>query len=538
MAMKGLSERKKRRIERTVANNRSYKLYLYNRFFIFLILVLGQLVGFMLLADLFINNTKIGVLLQLAIGGLSFWAVLYLISKNERPSIKLNWILLMLIFPIVGVPSYLLYGEGRPTRWMKRRIEKSVEENNRRFFDFYGCDPLTLPKSRDGASAYYLAKYGAYPVYNEGNVRYFKCGEDMFLSMKEALCRAEKFILLDYFIIAHGKMWNEILTILLEKAELGVQVRIIYDDFGCMMTLPPHYDRYLEGLHKNIRCMTFNGVIPIFAVHMNNRDHRKIMVIDGKVAFTGGVNLADEYIGEKVRFGHWKDSGVRVEGVAVASFTKMFFDVWNGFRADKEPLENYLLPKKEGTMYALNAEKGMLLQPYDDSPLDRVSAGETVYLDIIQRAAKYVYIFTPYLVLDDHMRMVLVMAAARGVDVRIVTPGIPDKKVTFRLTRANYDMLMRAGVKIYEYTPGFIHSKSIVSDDTCAVVGTINFDYRSLYHHFENAVYFANCDAVFDVKRDAEETFAVSKLCTEKDLRRTLVGKFFDSLLRVFETLF
>ncbi|MBQ4053340.1 MAG: cardiolipin synthase, partial [Clostridia bacterium] len=346
-----------------------------------------------------------------------------------------------------------------------------------------------------------------------------------------------KFILIVYFIIAHGKMWKEILTILLEKAELGVQIRIIYDDFGCMVTLPPKYDRYLESLHPNVRCMTFNNVIPFFAVHMNNRDHRKIMVIDGKVAFTGGVNLADEYIAEKERFGYWKDSGVRITGGAVASFTKMFFDIWNAFRRDKETLESYLLPIEEGTMYAVNKD-GAIIQPYDDSPLDGISVGESVYIDIIQRASRYVYIFTPYLVLDDHMRAALVQAAARGVDVRIVTPGIPDKKITFRLTRANYDLLMKVGIKIYEYTPGFIHAKSIVADDNCAVVGTINFDYRSLYHHFENAVYLSGCDAILDVKRDCEETFAVSKLCTEKDLRRTLVGRFFDSLLRVFETLF
>ena len=536
--MKKLSERKKRKIERTVANDRSYKLYLYNRFFIFLLLVLGQLVGFAVLAYLFIHNTKLGVVLQLLISGLSFVAVLYLINKNERPSIKLNWILLMLIVPLVGVPAYLLYGEGRPTRKMKGRSERAKVENNRCFSAVYGDDPLTLPQNREQSTVYYLAKYGAYPVYNDGEITYFDSGEKTFLAMKESLVKAEKFILLDYFIIAHGKMWNELLTILMEKAELGVQIRIIYDDFGCMMTLPPRYDRYLEGLHKNIRCMTFNPIAPIFSAKMNNRDHRKIMVIDGKVAFTGGINLADEYIGAKTRFGYWKDSGVRVEGSAVASFTKMFFDLWNGFRADKERLENYLLPTKDDTMYALKGEKGQVLQPYDESPLDKVSAGEAVYLDMIQRAGRYVYMFTPYLVLDDHMRAVLMQAAARGVDVRIVTPGIPDKKITFRLTRANYEVLMKAGVKIYEYTPGFIHAKSIVSDDACAVVGTINFDYRSLYHHFENAVYFANCDAVLDVKRDAEETFAVSKLCTEQDLRRTLVGKFFDSLLRVFETLF
>lgn len=536
--MKELSARKKRRIERTVANNRSYKLYLYNRFFTFMLLVLGQLIGFILLIYLFIHYTTVGVLVQVGVEACALVTVLHLISKNERPSIKLNWILMMLIVPVVGVPTYFLYGEGRPTKWMKKRLAKSCEENNRAFAEFYGQDPLETPSCRAHSIVHYLSKYGEYPAYGQGAVTYYKSGEALFLAMKEALRKAEKFILLDYFIIAHGKMWKEILTILLEKAELGVQIRIIYDDFGCMVTLPPKYERYLESLHKNIRCMTFNNVIPIFAVHMNNRDHRKIMVVDGKVAFTGGVNLADEYIGEKMRFGHWKDSGVRVEGGAVASFTKMFFDLWNAFRRDKEELKNYLLPVKEGGMYALNGENGLLIQPYDDSPLDKNSVGESVYLDIIQRASRYVYIFTPYLVLDDYMRTALIQAAARGVDVRIVTPGIPDKKITFRLTRANYDILLKVGVKIYEYTPGFLHAKSVVSDDSCAVVGTINFDYRSLYHHFENATYMVGCEAVAELKRDCEETFAVSKQITEKDLKRGLVSRFFDSLLRVFETLF
>jgi cardiolipin synthase len=302
--------------------------------------------------------------------------------------------------------------------------------------------------------------------------------------------------------------------------------------------LPPRYDEYLEGLHKNIRCMAFNAVIPIVAVRMNNRDHRKIMVIDGKVGFTGGVNLADEYVAEKVKYGYWKDSVIRIKGEAVNSMTKMFFDFWNAFRTDKEDLVKYLFfPSKEGGRDALK-DDAMRLQPYDDSPLDKISVGETVYLDIIHSAKTYAYIFTPYLILDDQMRTALCLAAMRGVDVRIVVPGVPDKKIVYRLTRANYEILLRAGVKIYEYTPGFLHAKSIVSDDECAVVGTINFDYRSFYHHFENAVYFANCDAVMDVKRDCEETFVLSKLCEKGYPKRSLIGKSVDAVLRVFETLF
>ena len=279
--------------------------------------------------------------------------------------------------------------------------------------------------------------------------------------------------------------------------------------------------------------MTFNDVVPIFAVRMNNRDHRKIMVVDGKIAFTGGINIADEYINEKARFGYWKDSAVKVTGSAVRSFVDMFFYIWNAFRADGEDVTKYLPPPKEN-----KRRDGCIVQPFDDSPLDKTSVSEMVYADMIQRARRYVYVFTPYLVLDDFLRTELLMAAARGVDVRIVVPGVPDKRAIYRVTRANYPSLMAAGIKIYEYTPGFIHAKSMVCDDEYAVVGTVNFDYRSLYFHFENAVYFTERTAVAAVKRDAEETFAVSKLCTPENTKRSAIGRLTDSLLRVFETLF
>lgn len=536
MKMKKLSARKKKWIERTVANNRSYKLYLYNRFLTFLLLVLAQIGGLIFLAYLFVYNSRMAIVTQATVGVLQILVLLYLLNKNERPSTKLNWILLILILPIVGVPSYLLYGEGRPTRKMNQKIALAKEENARGMEEVCGVAELEEVNNRSESIGRYLNLYGGYPAYFDGTVEYFKSGEELFPVMLAELEKAEKFILLDYFIISHGKMWNSILERLLKKAEEGVQIRIIYDDFGCMMTLPPDYDRYLESLHKNIRCMTFNNVVPIFTVRMNNRDHRKIFVVDGRVAITGGINLADEYIGEKKRFGYWKDTGVRITGPSVQSFIQMFFYVWNAFRSDKEDIRGYISSVKDGGRCATKDTK-LRIQPYDDSPLDGISAGETVYLDIIHRATKYVYIFTPYLVLDDSMRGALCMAAARGVDVRIVTPGIPDKKMVFRLTRANYGMLMKAGVKIYEYTPGFIHAKSMVSDDECAVVGTINLDYRSLYLHFENAVYFSGCDAVLDVKRDAEETFAVSRLCTAEDIKRGVIGRVIDSLLRVFETL-
>ncbi len=561
--MAKLSERKKKWIERTVEYNRSYKLFLYNRFFIFLLAVLAQMVGFGVLLYMLVYDSRAALAMQAAVIVLELITVLYVVNKSDRPGTKLNWVILILLVPVFGVPMYFLNGGGRATRRMNRRTQKSKEENEAAVRALYGERTIPEPTTRSEAIAHYLAKDG-YPAYDSGKIEYYKSGEEMFPEMLKAIEKAEKFILVEYFIIKHGKMWNEILKRLLEKATSGVQIRIIYDDFGCMMTLPPKYDRYLEAASPNIKCMPFNEIVPFFAFKMNSRDHRKILVVDGKVAFTGGMNLADEYIGEKRRFGYWKDSGVRIEGEAVNSFTQMFFYLWNAFRKDKENLTEYMLPPKKEK----NAEKtasgecvasatcaasaateqteqtgqtaktaSLCIQPYDDSPLDRISVGETVYIDIVNRAAKYVWFFTPYLVLDDYIRSALRQAAARGVDVRIVTPGIPDKKTVYRLTRANYAPLMSAGVKIYEYSPGFIHSKSVVCDDECAVVGTVNLDYRSLYHHFENAVYFCGCEAVMAVKRDCEETFAVSKLCTKENTKRGIVGRLVDSVLRVFETL-
>ncbi len=536
--MKKISERKKKWIERTVSNDRSYKRFLYNRFYLFALLVLIQLLGLGFLLYLFAYNSRAAFIVQLVVGVLAGICLLYIINKSDRPSSKLNWILLILIVPVFGVPLYLFCGEGRPTWRMKRKMDKSRRQIETRAAEILDKPPLSEPLQRVQGTEYYLSETARFPSYHSGSVRYYKSGEKLFPELKEALSKAKRFILMEYFIIAHGKMWEEILKILLEKAEQGVQIRLIYDDFGCMTTLPPSYDRYLQSLHENIRVMAFNEVVPMFAVRMNNRDHRKILVVDGEVAFTGGINLADEYINVKRRFGYWKDTAVKIEGAAVRSFILMFFNVWNAFRKDKEDVGEYLLQTFNAYLPPSNEEQmGLVIQPYGDSPLDRKSVGESVYLDMINRAVHYVYIFTPYLLPDDILRAALCRAAERGVDVRIVTPGIPDKKTIYRLTRANYGILLKAGVKIYEYSLGFIHAKSFVCDGESAVVGTINLDYRSLYLHFENAVYFSGCEAVLDVKRDCEETFALSKECTLENTKRGVVGSLMDSILRIFETL-
>ncbi|MBO5240306.1 MAG: cardiolipin synthase [Clostridia bacterium] len=533
--MKKLSARKKRWIERTVANDRSYKAFLYDRFFLFLCLVLLQLVGFGILCYLLVYHSKAALVLQITLFVLELAIVLSIINYHDRPSSRLNWIILILVAPVFGVPMYVMNGRGRPTRRMNKKIHAAKSEIAKTLEETYGKTEIPEVKTRGEAISRYLTAFGNYPAFNSGTVEYYKSGEEMFPDMLKEIGKAEKFILVEYFIIAHGVMWSAIRKALIAKAMQGVQIRIIYDDFGCMMTLPPHYEKYLESLHENIKCMTFNTVVPLFAVRMNNRDHRKMLVIDGKVAFTGGINLADEYIAQKRRFGYWKDTGLKLTGDCVRSFTQMFFYLWNAFRKDGEDVGEYLLPPSSECERA--DDPAFCVQPYDDSPLDRLSTGEAVYVDMINRATKSVWIFTPYLILDDILRASLCGAAMRGVDVRIVTPGVPDKAMIYRLTRANYAQLMKAGVRIYEYTPGFIHAKSMLCDDECAVVGTINLDYRSLYHHFENAVYFSGCSAVSDLKRDCEETFALSRECTPENTKRSMIGRLVDSVLRVFETL-
>lgn len=524
--MKRLSERKKKRIEKKLSKERNYKLFLYNRFFIYTLAVILQLLGYALLLVLFVYNSTYATALQIVVGVLAVLFVLAIVNDHEKPSMKLSWIIVILIAPVFGVPMYILLGRGRPTRKMAKKLTATLSENKKEAEAFYGKQPYV---SQKGSVSQYLEKLAGCAPYYGGGIEYYKCGEDIFPVIKEALEKAEKFILLEYFIIAPGRMWKEILQILVEKAIQGVKIRIIYDDFGCMVSLPPKYEKYLEGLHENIKCMKFNNVVPFFVARMNNRDHRKILVIDGKVAFTGGFNLADEYINEKRRFGYWKDSGLKITGNSVNAFTQMFFNTFNAFHKEKEDVKKFLLPMEKQT--------GHLIHPYDDSPLDTLRTGEAVYTNLINTAEKYVYIFTPYLVLDDFMRSALCMASLRGVDVRIVTPGIPDKKTTYRLTRANYAVLIEAGVKIYEYTPGFIHSKSMICDGKRAVVGTINLDYRSLYHHFENAVYFEDENALKALELDCEETFALSTERTKENTKKGVVGRFIDSLLRVFETL-
>lgn len=460
---------------------------------------------------------------------LSLLVFLYLIKKDENSVYKLAWITLVMALPLFGGVLYLAIGNKNPSKRLSRKMV-AVKEELEPLMVQNEETLLELEQQDEGAAsiARYIGRYGAYPIWKNTDVQYFPLGERMFEVMLEDLEKAEHFIYLEYFIVQEGVMWNQILEILERKAAQGVDVRMIYDDVGCVSLLPVRYDEEMEK--KGIHCLAFNRFVPIVSLVMNNRDHRKMMIIDGHTAYTGGVNLADEYINEKVRFGHWKDTAARFYGDAAYNFSLMFLEIWNAFR---EPVLDYegLSPHKwhpepfQGKGYVV---------PFADTPLDNEEVGENVYINILNLAKRYVYISTPYLIISDEMKSALTLAAKRGVDVRILMPGIPDKKTVFFMAQSYYPPLLEAGVKIYEYTPGFVHAKSYVCDDRIAVIGTINMDFRSLYLHFECGTFLYGCDCVRDMKEDMEECFQKSHQVTKGDCRQGLIGSLFTSVLRVF----
>ena len=377
----------------------------------------------------------------------------------------------------------------------------------------------------------YMNQYGRFPAYETTGVRYFPLGDDMFPVLLKELKKAEHFIFMAYFIVEHGAMWDAILKVLETKAAEGVEVRFMYDGMGNLFTLPHGYEKAMQ--EKGIQCKIFAPVRPALSSYQNNRDHRKICVIDGHTAFTGGVNLADEYINQRVRFGHWKDTAVMLKGEAVWNMTAMFLHMWNVITNNREDhsLEKYL----PHVWHPEAFEGDGYIQPFCDSPLDNETVGENVYLNIINRAKRYVYICTPYLVIDNEMMTALCLAAKSGVDVRLMTPGIPDKKLVFLLTQSYYEQLLEAGVKIYEYQPGFLHAKSFVCDDEIAVVGTINLDYRSLYLHFEDGVWIYRNQVIYDIKKDFTDTLEYCNPVSLEFCRgRNIAVRAMQSILRLF----
>lgn len=504
---------------------------LASRLVVFGLLIAVQVCWIILLLTKLVNYADwISTLFRI----LSFFMIIYIIKKDEVPAYRVGWILLIVGLPLFGGLLYLLLGDKRPAAAMRMQLSAG-RRRHKTLLRVNGSelDRLSEEDPRARGTAEYISRYAGYPLWEKTSVKYHALGEYQFEDMLAELEKAEKFIFIEYFILEKGLMWNSILEILRRKAAMGVDVRLIYDDMGCLRKIPSGYHRHLEGM--GIKCFAFNPFIPIVSTVMNNRDHRKIMVIDGNTAFTGGINLADEYINARVRFGHWKDNGVMLKGEGVWSFTVMFLEMWNSFRRTDMEYDKF-------RPTAPPPETDGFVQPFCDSPLDGETVSVNVYLDILSQARDYVYIFTPYLAISDELQLALCSAAKRGVDVRIVLPGIPDKKLAYRLTRSYYGPLLKSGIRLYEYTPGFIHSKSYVCDDKLAVAGTINMDFRSLYLHFECGVFMYGCSAVEELKRDALETFCIShevKLGDgDKGPVRNFMGALLDSVLRIFAPLF
>ncbi|MDO4393475.1 MAG: cardiolipin synthase [Bacillota bacterium] len=501
---------------------RFWKL-VFGRTTILAVLIITQIVllfgGFAVLSSRVMAIQYCVVFLVIAI-------LMYLLNSRMDSDFKLMWIIIILAAPVLGVAFFAFtkfqYGVDR----IRRRIN-AVEDVQKpyRTQNIDAVERIKNEMPRDVGIINYLDRQANFPVYDNASVKYFPLGEDKFKELVIQLERAEEYIFMEYFIIARGYMWDTVLEILKRKVAEGVEVRLLYDGTNTLSLLPLNYARKLNEC--GIQCKVFSPMIPFLATHQNNRDHRKIVVIDGKVAFTGGINLADEYINKIERFGHWKDTAIMVQGDAVNSFTLMFLQMWD---VGSEKMSDYSSYLRYGNLPELGMRNGGYIVPYGDSPLDDVLTGECVYLDIINSATDYVHIMTPYLILDEEMIDCLTFAAHRGVDVKLILPHVPDKQYAYMLARSYYAELIKEGVKIYEYTPGFVHAKVFTSDDVKGVVGTINLDFRSLYLHFECAAYIWRNPVIYDIEADFQDTLAQCQEITIKDCKsynklKLLVGR-------------
>lgn len=467
---------------------------------------------------------------------LGIWLVIVIISKPGNPAFQIAWIVPILTVPVFGALFYLYFN----TQIGSRQLNKLILEEQAHTASFVEQDPETERKLREESPqmanlASYLRKAGGSAVHENTSARYFSSGEEVLEPLLQELRSANKFIFIEFFIINPGFMWDSVLEILKAKAQEGVEVRLLYDGMNELFRLPHGYPQELEKY--GIKCRVFAPIIPALSTTQNNRDHRKIVVVDGRMAMTGGINLADEYINRKVRFGYWKDAAIMIEGDAVKSFTLMFLRMWKVTNPKTQEAEDYRkyidVPPADKT----GRESGYVL-PFDDNPLDGELASELVYMDILYSAKKYVHIMTPYLVLDHEMIVALTYAAKRGVDVKIMMPHVPDKKYAFLLARTYYNELLDAGVQIFEFEPGFVHTKAIVSDDEKAVVGSINMDFRSFYFSFECGVLLYRNTAVAGLENDFETALKKCLTVTHDFYKKQLlIGRIAGKVLRLFAPL-
>lgn len=481
---------------------------LFSRLGLFVLMLLLEVA---LLVTMF---QALGRFLPLFYGGTTIFVVImvvYLLNTEIDPTAKITWLVFIMLFHVFGAMLFWFTQSEVGHRALKFRIEELIRMSK----DTLGQEPSafdSLHKENPGAASLinYINRNGCHPVYDDTQVTYFPNGQAKWEELLRQLEKAEKYVFLEYFIIDEGLMWGKVLELLARKAKEGVDVRVLYDGTNEFSTLPHSYQKQLRNL--GIQCKVFSPLAPIVSTHYNYRDHRKIFVIDGKVAFNGGINLADEYIGRVKRFGEWKDTAVMLTGNAVRSFTLMFLQMWC-FDDKHADFQSFLEPVRPWT----DAVEGFVA-PFGDCPLDADKVGERVYMDILNRAQKYVHIMTPYLILDSETETALKFAAERGVEVSLILPGIPDKKIPYALAKTHYASLLASGVKIYEYEPGFVHAKVFVSDDREAVVGTINLDYRSLYHHFECATWMYGVPCVAQIEQDFQDTCKDCRQVTAKTI--------------------
>lgn len=495
-------------------------------------IVLLLLVQLWLILDAILSNSRGSRVLQIALTVISVFAALHAMARRDKNAYKLSMVFLILLFPLFGGVFYWLFLAQMSSKGLQKKLEKIEAQSKYAFLLLEdGYEAACLQAEEHKSEIRYLQKFNGFPVYRNTQTQYCPTGEESYAAMLREMEKAERYIFMEYFIIAEGEMLDELLELLTRKAAEGIDVRLIYDDLGCFLLLPKDFRARLERL--GIKAQVFNPFRPFLTTVQNNRDHRKILSVDGKVAFTGGMNLADEYINRKLRFGHWKDSSILLEGRAAWSLTLMFLEMWSLLDGKDIRYEDYLPWQETGCWTAHDG----LVQPYSDSPMDTENVSEHVYLRLIEKAQDYLYITTPYLVPGDTLIAALALAAKSGVDVRIITPHIPDKKLVQFVGRSYYRELIRAGVRIYEYEKGFIHCKNFVADDRVATIGTVNLDFRSLYLHFECGVWLYGCRAVMQVKDDFLGLLVDCKPIALEDCRASAPRRLLEEILRIFAPL-
>ena len=499
-----------------------------------IVVVLALLLQVVLLVLSFIRLTEYSTYILIGLTVLSWVLAIYILNRSkDTPEFKLAWIIPVIIIPVFGSLFYIFIRLQLGTKLLYKRHKYLLEETKPLLKQESSVEQELKKENKQVWSlANYMNHYGGYPIYENTSVKYFPLGDDKFEEMKIQLEKAEKFIFMEYFIVEEGKMWNAILEILERKAKQGVDVRFMYDGMCCLVLVPYSYPKKLQ--EKGIKCKMFQPIRPALSTEQNNRDHRKILVIDGHTAFTGGVNLADEYINQKEVYGHWKDTAVMIKGDAVQSFTIMFLQMWN--ITEKEDCDYSLFLNR--TAEPEKQDNYGFVMPYGDSPLDNEYVGENVYLDILNTAEDYVHIMTPYLIIDNEIITALKYSAKRGIETTIIMPHIPDKMYAYLLARTFYQELIEAGVNIYEYTPGFVHAKCFISDDKKATVGTVNLDYRSFFLHFECGVFMYGNDEIANIEKDYQETLKKCRKITIEDCKHyPIVKKVAGRVLRLIAPL-